>query len=238
MEDKRKDKLNELEKKLDYSFKDLDLLNLAFFHSSYGNETKEYKNISNERLEFLGDALLDLIVSDLLYKSDKNLKEGTMTKLRSKMVCEESFSNMARYLNLGDYLLMGYGEELSGGKEKSSVLADSFEALFGAIYIDSGYESAFKIIDEKFKGLFIAEIKNKTSFIDYKSMMQEYNQKVSNKKLKYKIVDELGPDHDKSFKTDLYSGSRKLGTGIGHSKKQAEQNAAKDAAKKLGLIDD
>ncbi|MDY6065011.1 MAG: ribonuclease III [Finegoldia sp.] len=238
MEDKRIKQLHELEEKLGYKFKDLDLLNLAFFHSSYGNETKEYKHISNERLEFLGDALLDLIVSDFLYKNDKNLQEGTMTKLRSKMVCEESFANMARFLKLGDYLLMGYGEERSGGKEKSSVLADTFEALFGAIYIDSGYESAFKIIDDKFKGLFIAEIKNNTSFTDYKSMMQEYNQKVSNKKLKYKIVYETGPDHDKSFKMELYSGNKKLGTGIGHSKKQAEQNAAKDAADKLGLLND
>ena len=171
MDKARIEMLHDLEEKLDYRFTDINLLNLAFFHSSYGNENKSYKDISNERLEFLGDAVLDLIVSDFLYNSKSSLKEGAMTKIRSQMVCEKSFSNMAKYLELGKYLMMGHGEFISGGSEKPSVLADTFEAVFGAIYLDSGYESAFKIVENKFKSLFIAEIETKKAQITTRNSM-------------------------------------------------------------------
>lgn len=238
MNNSRIELLHELEKKLDYRFADINLLNLAFFHSSYGNENKLYKDISNERLEFLGDSVLDLIVSDFLYKSKKNFREGQMTKIRSQMVCEKSFSNMARYLDLGKYLLMGHGEYLSGGCDKSSVLADTFESVFGAIYLDSGYESAFKIVENKFKSLFIAEIETKSSFIDYKTMLQEINQKKSRDKLKYKITKEEGPDHDKKFYVDVFEGNLVIGSGVGSSKKHAEQDAAKNALIKLRVVNE
>ncbi|MGR7951474.1 ribonuclease III [Finegoldia magna] len=238
MDKSRIEKLHELEEKLDYRFTDINLLNLAFFHSSYGNENKSYKDISNERLEFLGDSVLDLIVSDFLYNSKSSLKEGAMTKIRSQMVCEKSFSNMAKYLELGKYLMMGHGEFISGGSEKPSVLADTFEAVFGAIYLDSGYESAFKIVENKFKSLFIAEIETKSSFIDYKTMLQENNQKNSRDKLKYKIVKEEGPDHDKKFYVDVYEGNLVIGSGFGSSKKHAEQDAARNALIKLRVINE
>ncbi len=238
MDKSRLNLLHELEEKLDYRFADINLLNLAFFHSSYGNENKLYKNVSNERLEFLGDAVLDLIVSDFLYNSKSLPKEGAMTKLRSQMVCEKSFSNMAKYLDLGKYLMMGHGEYISGGSEKPSVLADTFEAVFGAIYLDSGYESAFKIVNDKFKSLFITEIETKSSFIDYKTMLQEYNQKTSRDKLKYKIVKEEGPDHDKKFFVEVYEGNLVIGSGVGSSKKHAEQDAAKNALIRLRIVDE
>ena len=231
MDKARIEKLHELEKKLDYRFTDINLLNLAFFHSSYGNENKSYKDISNERLEFLGDSVF-------LYNSKSSLKEGAMTKIRSQMVCEKSFSNMAKYLELGKYLMMGHGEFISGGSEKPSVLADTFEAVFGAIYLDSGYESAFKIVENKFKSLFIAEIETKSSFIDYKTMLQENNQKNSRDKLKYKIVKEEGPDHDKKFYVDVYEGNLVIGSGFGSSKKHAEQDAARNALIKLRVINE
>lgn len=238
MDKSRLNLLHELEEKLDYRFADINLLNLAFFHSSYGNENKLYKNVSNERLEFLGDAVLDLIVSDFLYNSKSLPKEGAMTKLRSQMVCEKSFSNMAKYLDLGKYLMMGHGEYISGGSEKPSVLADTFEAVFGAIYLDSGYESAFKIVNDKFKSLFITEIETKSSFIDYKTMLQEYNQKTSRDKLKYKIVKEEGPNHDKKFFVEVYEGNLVIGSGVGSSKKHAEQDAAKNALIRLRIVDE
>lgn len=236
--DKRLKLLNEFQNKMNYEFNNLELLNLAFFHSSYANENRNIHNLSNERLEFLGDSVVDLIISDILYKMQKDIPEGEMTKLRSQMVCESSFAFVAKKLDLGKYLLMGKGEELSGGRERESILADTFEAVCGAIYLDSNFETIYKLIYKLFYNIFLNHLEKNIKFIDYKTKLQEYNQQHSSSKLKYRIEKEEGPDHDKTFYLSVYEGDRYLGSGVGKSKKSAEQNAAKDALKKHGVLNE
>jgi len=236
--DKRLKLLKEFENKIDYKFKDIELLNLAFFHSSYANENKNINNLSNERLEFLGDSVVDLIVSDMLYKLQQDIPEGEMTKLRSQMVCESSFAFVARNIGLGKYLLMGKGEELSGGRNRNSILADTFEAVCGAIYLDSSFDTIYKSLSKLFYNTFLNHLENNIKFIDYKTKLQEYNQQNSPIKLKYRIKKEEGPDHDKTFYIDVYEGARYLGSGVGKSKKAAEQNAAKDALTRSGVLNE
>lgn len=234
---KRRAELEELEGKIGYRFQDMSILNLALTHSSYANEdagTKKKK--SNERLEFLGDAVMELIVSDFLYHHRVNLREGMMTKLRSRLVCEPSFAYVARKLNLGNYLLMGKGEEISGGRDRNSVLADAFEALCGAIYIDSDFDTVNRVLNEEFSDYFIEEAKSNFTFVDYKTKLQEHCQKKSTARLKYKLVDEKGPDHDKTFYMEVSHRGKSLGKGKGRNKKTAEQNAAKRALINLGVI--
>lgn len=236
--EKRLKLLKEFEKKVDYKFEDIELLNLAFFHSSYANENKNIHNLSNERLEFLGDSVVDLVVSDILYKLQKDIPEGEMTKLRSQMVCESSFAFVARKLDLGKYLLMGKGEELSGGRNRDSILADTFEAICGAIYLDSNFDNIYNLLSKLFYKIFLNHLENNIKFIDYKTKLQEYNQQNSAIKLKYKIEKEEGPDHDKTFYVAVYEGEKHLGSGVGKSKKSAEQSAAKDALSKCGVLDE
>ena len=147
---RRRNILRKIEKETGYVFQNIEYLNLAFVHSSYGNEVKSFHNLSNERLEFLGDAVLELIVSDYLYKKLKDLPEGDLTRIRSQLVCERSFAEWARTLNFGDYLLMGRGEEKSGGRTRDSVLADTLEAFCGAIYLDSNFKTAKEVVTKKF----------------------------------------------------------------------------------------
>lgn len=231
----RKKLLDELMGILGYQFKDLELLNLAFVHRSYINEYKDFK-LSNERLEFLGDVVLGFIVSVELYEQFPSSDEGYLTKIRSKVVCEESFSNAARTFNLGKYLLLGKGEDNFGGRDRNSILADTFEALFGALYLDGGLEVVTDIANKFFFDTVVYGI-NKNIFIkDYKSYLQEYFHKGSSTKITYTLVSERGPDHDKEFDMCVNIDEVIMGYGTGKNKKQAEQQAARDALIKSGAI--
>ncbi len=216
-----------LEKKLGYVFKNYSILSVAFCHSSFVNEKKGKNFDSNERLEFLGDAVLELIVTNYLYKNNKGLTEGELSKYRATVVCEDSFSTISRRLGVGEYLCLGKGELLNGGSERNSILADLFEAVVGAIYLDSDFETTtnvvMKIIENDIK-----KLKNIFDDLDYKTKLQEFIQSKSKVPLKYSLISEKGPSHDKEFEIAVFHNDVQIGTGIGKNKKEAEQNAAKD----------
>lgn len=211
------------EKKINYFFKDKKLLSQAMTHSSFSNERNMADN--NERLEFLGDAVLELTVSDFLYRKYPHMSEGELTKLRANIVCEPSLAKMARKLELGQYLLFGRGEELTGGRERDSILSDAVEAVIGAMFLDGGMEIAKRLIT-----MLISEdsenIKQKYTTNDYKSHLQELLQKTDNEPIIYDIIHERGPDHDKLFTAQVSHHSKILGIGEGKTKKEAEQCAA------------
>lgn len=220
----------ELESIINYKFNDIKYLNIALTHSSFANESKE-KIQYNERQEFLGDAVLSIVVSDFLF-NNYTLAEGDLTKLRAAIVCEKSLDKLARKINLGHFIRLGKGEEITGGRERPSILADAFEALIAAIYLDGGIENARKFILP-----FVHEILEKEkqlSFNDYKTLLQEIVQKNPEEKLNYILVEEAGPDHDKRFKVEVHLNSNVIGCGIGKSKKDAEQLAAKEALELMG----
>lgn len=225
--------MKSLEKELGYSFKQSDRLTTALTHSSYANESK--KNISsNERLEFLGDSVLSLVVSDYLYKHYSHLAEGELTKLRASLVCEKSLSEFAKAINLGGYLLLGKGEQITGGASRPSILADAFEAVIAAIYLDGGIEAAGKFI-MRFVEPTIASHKPK-AFRDYKTALQEIIQQNPEEKLDYILVGESGPDHDKRFTVEVHINSNVIGKGNGKTKKDAEQHAAREALELMGWM--
>ena len=220
--------LEEFERKIEYRFSDKSLLILALTHSSYANEIKKGKHENNERLEFLGDAVLDMVVSEYMYRHFPKMPEGELTKLRAAVVCEGSLAELSRRLGVGRCLLLGKGEESTGGRNRDSILADAFEAIIGAICIDGGMEAATKYI----MGFMVDHIEHtKSNFrtLDCKTHLQEVIQKISKVPLKYAIVDEQGPDHNKVFVAEVTHDGRVLGTGSGRSKKEAEQNAANNA---------
>lgn len=223
--------LEKFEKIIDYTFKNKNLLVQAFSHSSYANE-KKIPEGSNERLEFLGDSVLSIVVSDHLYKNLKGIAEGELTKLRASLVCEKSLHIFAKKINLGDYLLLGKGEENTGGRERPSILADAFEAVIAAIYLDGGFEAASRHILR-----FIPEdIEHwkKPAFNDFKTILQEIVQKNPEEKVEYILVGEEGPDHNKRFVVEVCLNSNVIGRGNGRSKKEAEQMAAKEALELMG----
>ncbi|MGN0400606.1 MAG: ribonuclease III [Blautia sp.] len=222
-------KLLELEKKIGYSFQDFDLLIKAMTHSSYANEQKSEKREHNERLEFLGDAVLELISSDYLFRNYPDTPEGTMTKKRASMVCEPTLALCAREIPLGEYLLLGKGEDATGGRQRDSIVSDAMEALIGAIYLDGGFANAKEFIDR----FILNDIENKQLFYDSKTTLQEIVQGSYEEDVRYEIVKEEGPDHNKSFYVHALLGNRILGEGCGHTKKAAEQQAAYCAIKKL-----
>lgn len=237
-EKSREQILLELESKIGYNFMNKSLLNQALVHSSYSNENKEYKNKHNERLEFLGDAVLELVFSEFLYNDYKPKNEGFLTKFRSRLVCEKSFSKVADHFSLSDYLLLGKGEEITGGRSKDSIKADTFEALCGAMYLDGGFEAVKGFITPLLDSL-INEIDDpKESFIDYKSILQEYFHKKRETEFKYILCKEEGLAHNKTFYMDVYLNSKAVGSGCGKNKKQAEQMAARDALIKFEVIDE
>lgn len=219
--------IRELEKLFNLKFNDFKLLERALMHSSYANENN-YK--SNERLEFIGDAVLDLAVAKFLFDHLEEA-EGVLTKKRAQDVCEQSLYEYARSFNLGDYLLLGKGEEMSGGREKPALLADAFEALLGAIFIDKGYEETYKVLN---KIVFPVIKKNlDKDDKDYKSKLQELVQS-DKRTLEYRIVSETGPAHDKEFTARVYMDDTIImGEGKGKSKKEAEQMAAAATLDKL-----
>lgn len=223
--------MKKLEEVIEYSFKNKSLLTEALSHSSFANENKKGRN-SNERLEFLGDSVLSIVVSQYLFEHFTHLPEGELTKIRASLVCEKSLYTFAKLIDLGKFLLLGKGEENTGGRERPSILADAFEALIAAIYLDSDLEASKNFILK-----FIPKDidKNKTpGFNDYKTILQEVIQQNPEEKVEYVIVEQSGPDHNKAFKVQVCLNSNVIGTGNGRSKKEAEQKAAKEALELMG----
>ena len=221
-----------LEEKLGYRFKNRALLENALQHSSYANEHRGAGMRSNERLEFLGDAVLGVVTADYLYKKHPDLPEGDLTRIRAALVCEESLHEVAQSLDLGRYLKLGRGEEQGGGRERPSILADATESVFAAVYLDGGMEAAEHHIMRFIpKNL---EQRESLGFRDYKTALQEVIQKNPEEKVEYVLVSESGPDHAKAFQVEVCLNSNVIGVGTGRSKKAAEQMAAKEALRLMG----
>ena len=220
-----------LEENLRYEFKNKKLLINALTHSSYANEARDGVS-SNERLEFLGDSVLSIVVSEYIYKEFNNLPEGELTKLRASLVCEKSLCQFSRELELGKYLRLGKGEDKGGGRERDSILADAFEAVLAAMYLDGGFNVAKNHVMRFIKN----ELKHTDDevFKDYKTALQEIIQKHPEESVPYILTKETGPDHDKVFEVEVRLNSNTIGKGIGKNKKQAEQSAAKEALRLMG----
>lgn len=223
--------LKDFEKKLGYSFKNIALLENALTHSSFANESKGRAK-SNERLEFLGDAVLSIVVSDYIFLNCPDYPEGELTKLRASLVCERTLCTFSTSLNVGNFLFLSRGEKNSGGDKRPSILADAFESIIAAIYIDGGIKAAREFILK----FVVPEIKKPgdKKFRDYKTSLQEIVQQNPNEKLEYVLVDESGPDHNKHFVVEVHLNSNVIGKGGGRSKKDAEQQAAREALELMG----
>lgn len=220
--------LSPFQERLGYAFGRIELLEKAFRHSSYAHEQEGSNLEDNERLEFLGDAVLDLGISHLLMDLFPSAQEGDLSKYRAAVVNERILSQVARDLGLGECLLLGRGEEMGGGREKPSILADALEALLGAIYLDGGFEKALGIIQSLFRFL-ISKLDTGESMEDYKSMLQEHTQDVYKARPDYIVIHESGPSHDKLFRIAIYLRDKVLAEAEGKSKKEAEQKAAREA---------
>lgn len=225
---------SELEEQIGYHFQNQDFIYEALSHSSYANEKKKHRK-SNERLEFLGDSVLSIVVSQYLFEHYPDLPEGELTKIRAALVCEKSLHRFALRIHLGDYLLLGKGEAHTGGRERPSILADAFEAVIAAVYLDGGLEAAREHILH-FIPKNIPE-KHSMLFGDYKTALQEVIQKNPEEKVDYQLIEESGPDHNKTFVVEVYLNSNVIGKGIGKSKKEAEQMAAREALSLMGYED-
>lgn len=222
--------MKEIETKLDYQFKDESLLKTALTHSSYANEMKKEGAKSNERLEFLGDAVLGMLVARYLYITYPDMPEGRMTKVRSSLVCEQNLVEVGEKLGLGQHILLGKGERTAGGRERPALLADAVEAVLAAVTLDGGLDEAERIVQR----YIIADLDHIDQLEhDYKTMVQEYVQRKSGQTFTYDVIDEQGPDHLKTFTVRLMIDDADMGRGSGRTKKEAEQAAAADAIKKL-----
>lgn len=228
-----KKKLCQLQKALGYRFRNLSILKRALTHKSYVNESRLSSLEQNERYEFLGDAVLELSISNFLMELFPESSEGDLSKLRAAVVNEERLAGLARHINLGDYLYLGRGEDQCKGREKDSLLADAFEAVLGAIYLDRGFPVVYRIIRQHFKELLQNALHTDIVY-DYKTKLQEESQNRFRAIPRYHLITESGPDHDKTFEIHLYIKNEIYGRGQGKSKKQAEQNAAKEALEHLG----
>lgn len=224
--------LKHLEKRLGIAFRNTELLRQAFTHSSYVNEHRLTASRDNERLEFLGDAVLELTVSEFLYGKYPERTEGELTKQRASIVCEPSLVQFAEALNFGQYVRLGKGEELTGGRSRPALLADVFESFIGALYLDLGLEAVQQFLKQHMFPHIVSEGRNQTS--DYKTQLQELVQQQGASNLEYRIVDERGPAHEKEFLAQVWTGEQLLGEGVGRSKKEAEQQAAAKALSHLG----
>jgi len=223
--------LKHLQTKLGVSFKDQHVLKQAFTHSSYVNENRIANYKDNERLEFLGDAVLELTVSQYLFKTYPLLPEGELTKLRASIVCEPSLVTFAEELGFGYYVILGKGEEITGGRTRPALLADVFEAFIGALYLDQG----LNVVQTFLNTHLFSKISNdgKPQITDYKTLLQEYTQQHNMGTLEYKIIEERGPAHEREFVAEVWIDEELLGSGSGRSKKEAEQQAASQASTKL-----
>ncbi len=221
--------LKVLEGKIGYRFKDFELLRQAMIHSSYANEKHLSKHECNERLEFLGDAVLELVSSEFLFFEHEQMPEGELTKTRASMVCEPALAFCAKDLELGRYLLLGKGEDTTGGRKRDSITSDALEALIGAIYMDGGFANAKEFIHR----FILNDLENKTLFFDSKTILQEIVQANTKETITYHLVGEEGPDHDKSFHVSVLIGDKEYGVGMGRTKKGAEQVAAYQSILKL-----
>ena len=224
--------MQELEKKLNYTFRDQALLGEALSHSSYANEHRSAHLRSNERLEFLGDSVLGFVTAEFLFAQHPDLPEGDLTRIRAALVCEQSLYEVARKLDLGRYLKLGRGEEAGGGRTRTSILADATEAVFAAVYLDGGIGAASALIHRVLLDAEREEVVEERRR-DYKTALQELVQRQADQVLTYRMVGEEGPDHNKTFVAEVRLNGQPLGTGSGHSKKEAEQAAAKAALEAL-----
>ena len=224
--------MSDLERQLEYTFQRTMLLKKAVTHTSFVNEQNLETTASNERLEFLGDAVLQVCISDMLYHRFHDMAEGELTRRRAALVCEESLASIARRLGLGTFILLGQGEVKYGGREKDSILANAMEALLGAIYLDGGMTAVQHVISRWFNPL-IDKVTGATK--DSKTILQEFVQTYSNETAVYEIIKESGPPHLRSFTATASHQGKLLGTGIGRTKKEAQQNAARVALEHLGV---
>ncbi|MBQ7921973.1 MAG: ribonuclease III [Clostridia bacterium] len=221
-----------LENTIGYTFQNKEILKEALTHSSYSNEMKSkgVRQPCNERLEFLGDSVLSIIVSSYLFEAYRDIQEGDLTKIRAAVVCEKALSKFAMQIKLGEYISLGHGEAMNNGRERASILADAFEALLAAIYLDSGenFETVRSFLLPYIKNE-LEYIQNNGVFMDYKTTLQQIVQQVEGEKLEYVLVGESGPDHNKLFSVEARLNSNVIGKGSAHSKREAEQIAAKEA---------
>ena len=222
--------MRELEKKLNYTFRNKDLLEEALCHSSYANEHRGGRLASNERLEFLGDSVLGFVTAEFLFSRHPDLPEGDLTRIRAALVCEQSLYEVAGKLGLGAYLKLGRGEESGGGRTRTSILADAVEAVFAAVYLDGGISAASALIH---RCLLDAEREETERRRDYKTALQELVQRQADQMLAYRVVGEQGPDHAKIFAAEVLLNGASIGSGSGHSTKEAEQAAARSALERL-----
>ena len=222
--------IKDLENAIGYHFKNISLLQNALTHSSYANERWHNGLLSNERLEFLGDSILGMLVAEYLYRSFPDRPEGELTRMRADMVCEKTLANVANHIGLGQHLMLGHGEEQGGGRSRDSILADAMESVIAATFLDGGLEAALHFIQ---KFILVEVPVTKLHNADYKTQLQELVQQKRNQVLSYQLVGESGPDHDKQFNVDVSLNGQVVGSGAGRSKKRAEQDAARAAIEKL-----
>lgn len=217
--------LERLEEKIGYCYKNKELLQQALTHSSFANEQKINKSKDYERLEFLGDAVLELVSSEFLFHTNPDMSEGKLTRLRASMVCEPSLAFCARDLELHEYIRLGKGEEMTGGRLRDSIISDVMEAVIGSLYLDGGFQTAHDFIHR----FILSDLEDKILFYDAKTVLQEMIQETPQGSLNYRLIKEEGPDHDKSFMVEAYINGRPVSQGIGRTKKAAEQQAAYEA---------
>lgn len=220
--------MKQLQQELGYTFGDQSLLKTALTHSSYSKEQGMGLQ-SNERLEFLGDAFFDAVIGEELFRIFPEKEEGLLSRIRATIVCEKSLARAARRLHLGDYMLLGHGEEKTGGRQRESILADALEAVIGAVYLDSGFETVQTVVLRLFREAIDDTKRGKFIIYDYKTHLQEKLQAQGITQIRYEMTGEAGPDHNKTFTVCLYADGRALAQGSGKSKKQAEQKAAQKA---------
>lgn len=222
--------IKDLEAAIGYRFSDITLLQNALSHSSYANERYHDSLKSNERLEFLGDSILGMIVAEYLYRNFPNRPEGELTRMRADMVCEQALALIAEKIHLGDHLMLGHGETQSGGKKRASILADAVESVIAACFLDGGMNAARSFVET----FVLCDVPvTKLHNVDYKTALQELVQKKKNQTLEYRLVGESGPDHDKQFTVEVLLNDVVIGQGIGRSKKRAEQDAARAALENI-----
>lgn len=217
--------LERLEEKIGYCYKKKELLQQALTHSSFANEQKINKSRDYERLEFLGDAVLELVSSEFLFHSNPDMSEGKLTRLRASMVCEPSLAYCARDLELHEYIRLGKGEEMTGGRHRDSIISDVMEAVIGSLYLDGGFQAAHDFIHR----FILTDLEDKILFYDAKTVLQEMIQETPQGSLNYRLIKEEGPDHDKVFVVEAYINGKPVSQGQGRTKKAAEQQAAYEA---------